>query len=182
MKGASRNLVTLFYAPKRFFQARAEDRGGSLQATGFALALMLGSSVFEWAWYRLGWSMAGREFWFHASPGFVAAQVALVAVVLPIEAAAVHLLLHGLGAARASFGATYRVCAYSQAGAVCSVFPYVGTALGTLCGLVLLVIGIRETHGTTTGGAILVTSLGMLRLVAIALLAILGTYAMLHYH
>jgi hypothetical protein len=54
VKGASRSLPTLYYAPRRFFQARAEDRGGVLEATAFACGILTCAWALDWCYAQLG--------------------------------------------------------------------------------------------------------------------------------
>ena len=183
MKGASRNLPTLFYAPKRFFAARAEDESGNLAATAFSLAFLLAGAMLDRWWYQLGWSFeTGRESLLRAPlPVYLLIQAGLLALVQPMEAVLVHLMLQALGRARASFGATYRVCAYSMAGAVFNVIPWVGTTLGVFAAIGLLVIGVRETHRTSIGSAITVTLVGWMRLMVITVVVVVGAYVALRH-
>jgi len=182
MKGASRNLVTLFYAPRRFFQARAEDRGGILAATAFALALVPVSASIDWLWYALGWAFSPPAPPFDTWLRYMGLQLAANLVILPFEAFVVHGMLVAMNAARAPLAATYRVCAYSQVAVVCSVVPYIGGLLGLVGTLVLLVIGVRETHGTSTRSAIVVTALGWLRIIVVGIFGAWGVLTLLRHH
>jgi hypothetical protein len=182
VRGASRDLSALFYAPQRFFAARAEEPGGTLAAIAFALGCQLVGSCLEWTWYRLGWSLQSAQMiHFHSFASFVLAQAGILLVILPLEAFTVHVLLSAFGAARGSLGATFRMCAYTQVAALCSVIPLVGSVLGMLSGVALLVVGVREVHRMTTKGAAFVAALGLFRLFAIALLAVAGAATLLRY-
>ena len=182
MKGAARGLGNLFVAPRRFFAARAEEPGGNVEATTFAFACQIAACIVDWTWYRLGWSLQGKQLSaFETLPRYMLAQMALFALLLPLEALAVQLLLRSLGSARVGFGATYRVCAYTQACVVLNIIPFVGWVLGGVGTVALLIIGIREVHTTSIGSAVFVATVGLFRLVVLALLAILGVMTLLHY-
>ncbi len=182
MKGAARNLSTLFYAPRRFFAARAEEPGGNVEATVFAFLAQMTGCGFEWLWARLGWSLQSDIIpMFGSLARYAAVQVLIFAVILPSEAGIVYLLLNGFSRARASFGATYRVCAYSQAAALFSVLPFAGFVLGIVGGFALLVVGIRAAYGTSTSGALLVTTIGVLRTIAVGVLVLAAGLALLRH-
>jgi hypothetical protein len=87
-----------------------------------------------------------------------------------------HGALWIVGGARERMGTTAAVYAYSNGPQLFVVVPVVGTALGTLWALVLLVIGLREAHRTTTGRAIMAL---VLPLLGVALLFVLLFVALL---
>lgn len=66
-----------------------------------------------------------------------------------------HICLVLVGAARHGLQATFRVIAYSNGTMLFYVIPFLGQILGFVWGLVLMVIGFREAHSTTTGKALL---------------------------
>ncbi len=183
MKGAARNLPTLFYAPSRFFAARAEDRDGNGEATLFALGISSVGASFDWLWIHLGWNLQPtaamlRDSW----PKYIAFHLLLSVVIVPLQAAVLHFVLYGLSIARESFAATYRICCYTAAGAVFSLIPYIGQVTGMIASMALLVIAVRETHRTSTKAAILATTLGWIRLFAVVLFATLGTTVFFFRH
>jgi hypothetical protein len=182
VKGASRDVATLFIAPRRFFRAQAEGSGGNLQATAFALAVQLGGSSLEWLWYRLGWSAQSKTLALVGTfPKYLLFQMAVFAVILPLEAVAVQLFLLTMGAARASLAATYRVCAYAQVAALASIVPFAGMPLGIVAGMGMLVVAIKEAHQTSTGNAVFVAGVGLARLLALLILAVFGVLTVFHY-
>jgi hypothetical protein len=89
---------------------------------------------------------------FAASFMFVAAII-FVPIGLAIWSGILHLCLHLVGGAREGYQATFRVASYSSVAGLFNVIPFVGN-VASLYGLVLTVIGLRETHKTTTGKAL----------------------------
>jgi len=88
--------------------------------------------------------------------GFVCALVG-AAVVTPVAILIWSGIVHGalllLQAADGGFQATLRVVSYSAVTQLFNALPYVGN-VASLYGIVLTIIGLRETHRTTTGRAV----------------------------
>ncbi len=82
----------------------------------------------------------------------------VVPVILAISSGILHLCLHLVGGANEGYQATFRVVAYSWVTNLFGIIPIVGS-LASLWGLVLTVIGLRETHKTTTGSAVLAVAI-----------------------
>lgn len=89
---------------------------------------------------------------------FLAALV-FFAVSLPISSLLVHGSLMILGGAHERFQTTFRVVAYSWVTSLLGVIPILGSLIGSPWGFYLALIGLRETHKTSTGrafGAVLI--------------------------
>ena len=94
----------------------------------------------------------------------------------------VHLFLLLVRGAKHGFGASLRVFCFSAGPQLLSVVPYLGPAVGSVWSLVITVIGLRETHETTTGKALaavlipvaLLLGLVVLMIIAAALLGLSG--------
>jgi hypothetical protein len=122
----------------------------------------------------------------NAIPSAFAPTSAIASVILaPIAgaiglfiAAAIQQLLVRLivGPANSGFGATFRVASYTQVTSLVNWIPIVGPLIA-LYGLYLAIVGIRETHGTTTGKAALVILIpfAVALLVALVVLAAAGS-------
>lgn len=101
-----------------------------------------------------------------------------VAVALAIYAGILHLLVFLIVKPRSTgFEATLRTVAYSSVVGLISWIPILGTIVGSIYNIFLNVVGIRETHGTTTGKAALVVLIPVAVLFVLALL--LGTVVVL---
>jgi Mor family transcriptional regulator len=77
----------------------------------------------------------------------------IVPIVLMIWSLMIHAALTILQGAARGFEATFRVVAYSSVTQLFNAIPFVGT-IASLYGLVLTVIGLKETHDTSTGLAV----------------------------
>ncbi len=73
-----------------------------------------------------------------------------------------HLCLTLVGGAKHGYDATLRVLSYAQAPQLLGVVPFCGGAIAGIWSMVLVVIGLREVHGCTTGQAILAVLLPMI--------------------
>jgi hypothetical protein len=90
-------------------------------------------------------------------------------------AAAIQQLLVRLivGANNSGFGATFRVASYTQVTGLVNWIPILGPLL-SLYGLYLAIVGIRETHNTTTGKAALVILIPFAVVLVIALIVLVA--------
>jgi hypothetical protein len=91
-------------------------------------------------------------------------------VVAAIQQLLVRLIV---GANNSGFGATFRVASYTQVTSLVNWIPIVGPLLA-LYGLYLSIVGIRETHATTTGKAALVILIPFAVALLIALVVLLA--------
>jgi hypothetical protein len=77
----------------------------------------------------------------------------ILPITLAIWSGILHLCLYLVGGVTEGYEATFRVVSYSTVTSIFNAVPVVG-AVASLWGLVLHVIGLRETHKTTTGKAV----------------------------
>jgi hypothetical protein len=68
-----------------------------------------------------------------------------------VAAAIVHALLRLFGGARHGYGFTTRVFAFAYSPAILEVVPVIGGITSLIWMTVILVVGLREGHATTTG-------------------------------
>lgn len=160
--------VKCLITPKQFF-SRLPTGDGYLDPILFGIASVVVSVAFAYLWTRLLTS-SGLGL-FTLLLGMVFAFIGgliFVPVALFIWSAVLHgclLLVRGAGA---GYQATFRVVSYASVTSVFNAIPLVGS-LVALWGIVLTVIGLRETHKTTTGkavGAVLIPA-GVLMLLVV---------------
>ncbi len=93
-----------------------------------------------------------------AGAGAIAAIILLaplqIVVGIAIQGGILHLFLRLVGGASGRLETTVRAMAYSQSVLVFSWVPVIGALVGAVWTLVLMVVGLREMHGTTTGKAL----------------------------
>jgi hypothetical protein len=107
---------------------------------------------------------------------FIAALL-IIPVALFIWSGILHLCLLLVGGARNGFEATFRVVSYSSVTGVFNAIPVVGIVL-SLWGTVLTVIGLRETHKTSTGKAVAAVAIPVIIGVIIGLVAFFSMMSM----
>ena len=95
-------------------------------------------------------------------------------VALFAAAGIVHLFLLLVRGARHGFGPTLRVFSFSAGPQLLCVVPYVGAAVGGIWSLVITIIGLRETHETTTGKAVAAILIPLLLLMGLVVLVIMA--------
>jgi hypothetical protein len=77
-----------------------------------------------------------------------------------ISSGIIHLVLSLLGGARQGFETTFRVIAYTHGSTgPLSIVPFCGGLIGSIWGIVIMIMGLAKAHETTTGkaaGAVLI--------------------------
>lgn len=98
---------------------------------------------------------------------------------LGLGALVYHLFALFLAPGRRGLADTARVLCYAGSPGVLNVIPWIGGWVGGIWSLVLLVIGLREVHRTTTGRSLTIVLLPtVLMVVAVVLLIILLVFLM----
>ncbi|HEX7089027.1 MAG TPA: YIP1 family protein [Longimicrobiales bacterium] len=150
------------FEPTRFFRSLSPDA-----PLGPALVYAIGLGVLS-AGVSLFWSAlftfagvtdgflaalvgAGGD-WTWSVVSFLLSPLWLV-IGLYVAAAIYHVGLVILGGASKGFGGTLRAVCYAWSPQVLVVVPVLGRLLAFIWCLVLIVVGIREVHGTSTGRA-----------------------------
>jgi hypothetical protein len=162
--------------PTRFFQ-KLPLTDGYLNPVLFAamsvpVVIVMGYIALSlFSGFRSGGGLIGLVL--SVSCGFVAALIVLP-IAIGIWSGILHLCLMLVGGANEGYQASFRVVAYSSVTNLFGVIPIVGN-LASLWGIVLHVIGLRETHKTTTGKAVLAVAIptGVIMLLGI-IIAITG--------
>jgi hypothetical protein len=77
----------------------------------------------------------------------------MIAVLVFIASGIFHVILLAFGGATQGFQTSFRVVCYSQGTGVWNIVPFFGAAIGGIWNLVLLVIGLKESHETSAGKA-----------------------------
>ena len=78
-------------------------------------------------------------------------------------------------------GATARVLCYAAGPTVFTLLPFLGPLIGTVWGLLLQVVGIREAHRTTTGRAVAIVFLPAVLFAAALLFMVLAMFLAVGY-
>jgi len=90
-----------------------------------------------------------------------------------------HLCLIFIGGNRSGYHATFSVVAFSASTQVLSIFPFVGSVLGSAWNVVLIVIGLRTMHRISTLRAVIAILLPVLFFCCLGMLALLAIFGLL---
>ena len=167
--------------PVRFFAGLPRDRN-FVSPLLFALICIEISTILGWLLVISG---VGTSPGFNPNPqnaglpSVVAPGSLLASIILAPIGGAVGILLVAIiqqllvrlivGRTNSGFEATFRVASYTQVTSLVNWIPFIGPLLA-LYGIYLSIVGIRETHETTTGKAALVV---LIPFVVVLLLALL---------
>ncbi len=157
--------------PKQFFSTLPTS-GGWGNPILFAIFSMVVSLALGYALMQL----------FRGGVGFIGLIFAIVAsmvvlvIVVPIGiilwSGILHLCLLLVGGAKSGYEATLRVVSYASVTSLFNAIPVVGT-LVSLYGIFLTVIGLRETHRTSTGKAAAAVAIPVAVAIALAVVSVL---------
>jgi hypothetical protein len=184
-----RTWIESITSPVSFFQ-RMEPEAPLARAVLYFLIMAVGAALFS-----LLWGLAGSapELPPQAAEvmdldprgiqlfGFFLSPFANL-VLLGLAAVSVHLFVRLLTDSSHPLLATTRVICYASGPALFTIVPWAGEIAGWISSAILLVIGVREVHGTTTGRAtltVLFPFLFSLLLVGLAWLFVLAVFASL---
>jgi hypothetical protein len=88
-----------------------------------------------------------------------------------IGSAITHLCLMIVGGNKKGFQATFRPISYSFCAYLINIVPFIGVFIGSVYMIVLIVLGVREGHGITTGKAVLAVLLPLIVVIGLGILA-----------
>jgi hypothetical protein len=173
-----RTWIESLTSPVSFFR-RMEPEAPLARAVLFFLIMAVGAALFS-----LLWGLAGSapELPPQAADvididprgiqlfGFFLSPFANL-ILLGLAAVSVHLFVRLLTNSSHPLLATTRVICYASGPALFTIIPWVGEIAGWIGSAILLVIGIREVHGTTTGRATLTVLFPVLLVVLLTGLA-----------
>jgi hypothetical protein len=176
----------IVFQPTAFF-AGLPRQGNLLNPLVFALicieisVILVGLLTFVDVPGGITWLFGVRE-----DQGFLAFLGGLVIAPLAgtvgifLTALVTHLLVVlVVGSGHSGFGSTFRIVAYSSVTGLVGWIPFVGW-LASLYRLYLATVGIRETHATTTGRALLVVLLPAI-LILVLVLVLAGASAIVFF-
>jgi hypothetical protein len=160
VNGYIQTATKCLLSPEDFFSRLPLD-AGYLSPILFSAMSMVVAVLFIVLWFQIFKGGAGA-FGLIGSLFLLSITFVLSAIFIPIGLFVWSLLTHGiltlLKGAQSGFQATFRVACYSSVTSAFHAIPVVGT-IASLWGLYLSVVGLRETHETTTGkaaGAVLI--------------------------
>ncbi|MBN1504628.1 MAG: YIP1 family protein [Candidatus Eisenbacteria bacterium] len=167
-------LVTLegsMLRPSRFFRTMRRDNG-FFNPLVYAIIFGSLSIVISVVW-ELALATARNPFLGAGSPEellrmgpllygltIILSPIAATVLVL-VTSVILHMVLLVLGGANHGFRTSFRVVCYCQGTGILNLVPYLGAFAGSIWNLVLLAVGLRESHRAPTWKAVLAV-LGLL--------------------
>lgn len=173
-----KTFTGVLFSPDRFFSEKKQELG---VVQSFAFGMLMGSlgAMFGAFWQFL-LSSQGLSFILKVFPesftvnhlflGYIIISPLLVIISMFITTAILHSCLFILGGTTRGFAGTFKACAYSNATSIFSLIPLIGGVIGAIWGLVVMVIGLREIHETSTIRAVFAL------LIPVFILSILGVF------
>ena len=153
LNGLYLTIKDVLLAPGQFFY-RMPSRVGLAQPLLFAVVVGVTAAFFVWMWSLAGspahllfsgdLGEALRRPWLYFLFFIFSPVIFSVAVV--VKAAMIQLVLKLLGGNKLGFEATFRVAAYSEATGILVLIPFCGAPIGSIWGLVVLIIGLYSIH------------------------------------
>jgi hypothetical protein len=165
MGGLLKTLKESLFNPSEFFK-KLNVTGGLADPTLYALIVgMVGIMVFYFWQILLQNTLPGPLSHEVKGPAgidlFSGIGMALVAVCMPffiilglfVWAGFLHVLLLLVQGAKNGFEATFRTVAYSYGSNIFLLIPFCGGIIAGVWNIVIVIIGLKEAHGTTGGKA-----------------------------
>ncbi len=97
----------------------------------------------------------------------------LIALSIFVGSAINHVCLMIVGGNKKGFEATFRAISYAWSGYLFGIIPVIGSTIGAIYSLVLIILGIREGHGITTGKAVLAALLPVIVIAGLGIIAVI---------
>jgi len=169
-------IAEVLFHPTRFFSRMPVDKG-LIRPLIFALVMGVLGGMFSLIYQFLMMASFGDFFEAEGLAGFQLPIIIGSAIGLPIitvigvfvVTAVLHVCLMIVRGNRRGFEATFRVIAYAMSTQILGIIPFLGGLIGAIWGLVIEIIGIRESHTISTGRAALAIFLPVLVVLAFLL-------------
>jgi hypothetical protein len=88
-----------------------------------------------------------------------------------IGSAITHLCLMIVGGNKSGYQATFRAISYSFCAHLFDIVPFIGSFVGSVYMIILIIFGVREGHGISTGKAVLAVLLPLIVVLGLGILA-----------
>lgn len=154
-QGILHTVKSTMFSPKKMYGSMPV-KGGLMEPLTFGLLIgSIGSMLsffYDFLFSVFGFenSLGGIGILFNSPVSylyFIFLSPLLVIIELFLSSFIAHLLLIIARGGKNKFEATFRVFAYSQAAMICSIVPFIGSAVAKLWMTVIQIIGLKEAHG-----------------------------------
>lgn len=161
--GLMATLKGALFSPAEFFR-KMNVAGGLTNPLLYAMIVGMTGLTFSYLWQALlhdtysGFLAARGAGAVALPPGIGMAAFAIIMpftllVVLFVWSGLLHVLLLLVRGARNGFEATFRAAAYGSSASIFLVVPFCGAFIWLLWFVVIVIIGLKEAHGTSGGKA-----------------------------
>jgi hypothetical protein len=165
------------FSSSRFFKKVGSGEGYlSALIYGLICGIIGSGGALVWQWYLFSqWFPVGKLSDM-ASGIYIMVLIVLVpfAIIFSLVFGSIvtHFCLMIVGGNKKGFQTTFRAISYAFAGHLFAVLPFIGSTIGGIYFLILMIIGLRESHTISTGKAVLAIFLPFIVGVGLVILAI----------
>jgi hypothetical protein len=171
-----RTTREVLFSPSHFFKRVAAGEGyWSPLIYGVICGVIgFGGAIF-WQWLVLSHLFPFRRF--SVIPhGFVLTVITiampfLAALSISMASSVTHLCLMIVGGSKNGFESTFRAISYAWSGYLFGIIPLIGGTVGGIYTLILVIFGVREGHGISTGKAVLAVLLPLIVAAGLGIIA-----------
>jgi hypothetical protein len=173
----------VLFSPTQFFRKVGDGRGyWAPLIYGVICGVIGGGATVFWQWLFASKFIPAH--YLSAIPYFsiflilfVIAFPFMIGFSIFVGSAITHLCLMIVGGNKKGFEPTFRALAYAYGGNLFGIIPFIGSTIGGIYSLVLIIFGVKEVHGISTGRAVLAVLLPPIAVVVLAiLLSVLGYF------
>ncbi len=155
-----RTTKGILFSPKKFFRHTAIE-GGLKEPLAFGLLTVSAGMMFEIFWQFLLFgetgdtlsdllaTLLGANAAILLFLGITALCPLFLLITIIVASAILHVLLALVRGGKSGFQATFRVVSFAQSAQLWGLIPIVGSLIGLLWLMVVLIIGLREIHETS---------------------------------
>lgn len=174
LKAFFQTIGEVLFRPSWFFSRMPVDRG-LIHPLIFALVMGVLGGMFGLLYQFLMMFYLGSMFETEGFGGSSLPMIIISAIGLPlftvigvfVISGLLHVCLMIVRGNRKGFEATFRVVAYAMSTQVFGIVPLLGGLIGSIWALVIQILGLRESHGISTGRAALAIFLPILAILAL---------------
>ncbi len=164
------------FSSTRFFKKVGSGEGYLPALIYGMICVIIGFGGFLiWQWYLLSQWFPIRQFLDVDSSIYMIPLIIFVSLAiifyLFLWSLMMHVCLMIVGGNKKGFQTTFRAIFYAFSGILFAIIPFIGIVIGVIYFLILTIIGLRESHATSTGKAVLAFFLPLIVAVGVGVLA-----------
>ena len=181
-----KTIQEVLFSPNKFFRKAAIGKGYWSPFIFAMISGIIGAGVgMLWQWLFFS-GVVPSQIHSLIPYGFFLSIVVIsipfmIAFSIWIVSGVIHLCLMIVRGNRKGFETSFRAISYSYSAQLFNIVPFIGNLIGFIYFFILIILGVREGHGITTGRAVLavllpvIVAIGLGILMAISLPLLIGT-------